>query len=172
MDRDGDIDDSSGMDSPFDLDQDEPSPSHEEDHPQIRVMLEDLARMESTILQIRDYSFGHEKMQWTEDEFDTFLNPSQEPWNLDDPQLRLSFQIYLSLSAHSSEATYKVIRSSIKECYPVSFRYILICVSIAVLRILVPLPSSWNVHSVENVNTNNTMTLIPKFLVANSLLFQ
>ena len=108
------------MDIPFDLDQDDPSPSHEQDQPEIQVMLKDLAHMESTILQIQDYSFGHEKMQWTEDECDTFSNPSQEPWNLDDPQLRLSFQIYLSLSAHSSKATYKAIHSSIKECYPAS----------------------------------------------------
>ena len=83
-------------------------------------MLEDLARMESIISQIRDYSFSHEKSQWNEDEFDAFLNPPQEVWNLDDPQLRLSFQIYLSLSAHSSEATYEEIRSSIKKCYPAS----------------------------------------------------
>ncbi|KAF8476352.1 hypothetical protein DFH94DRAFT_635103, partial [Russula ochroleuca] len=69
------------------------------------------------ISQIRDYSFSHEKSQWTEDEFNSFLDPLQELWNLDDPQLRLSFQIYLSLSAHSSEATYKAIRSSIKGCY-------------------------------------------------------
>lgn len=83
-------------------------------------MLEDLARMESMISQIREYSFCHEKTQWTEDEFDSFLNPPspQEPWNLDDPQLRLSFQTYLSLSAHSSKATYEAMRSNIKECYP------------------------------------------------------
>lgn len=91
-----------------------------QDEPPVRVVLEDLARMESTISQIRDYSFGHEKTQWTKDEFDTFLNPPQELWNLEDPQLRLSFQIYLSLSAHSSEATYDAVRSSIKECYPES----------------------------------------------------
>ena len=82
-------------------------------------MLKDLVCMESMISQIRDYSFVHKKSQWTKDEFDSFLNPLQELWNLDDPQLRLSFWIYLSLSAHSSEATYD-IRSSIKECYPVS----------------------------------------------------
>jgi hypothetical protein len=74
-------------------------------------MLKDLARMESTISQIREYSFSHEKSQWNEDEFDAFLNPPQELWNLDDPQLRLSLRIYLSLSAHSSEATYDKIRS-------------------------------------------------------------
>ena len=83
-------------------------------------MLEDLARIQSTISQIRDYSFDHEKIQWTEDEFDSFLNPPQELSSLEDPQLRLSVQIYLSLSAHSSEATYDGIRSSIKECYPES----------------------------------------------------
>ena len=80
-------------------------------------MLEDLACMESTISQIQDYSFEHEKSQWTEDELDSFSNPPQELWNLDDPQLRLSLRTYLSLSAHSSEATYDAIRSNIKECY-------------------------------------------------------
>jgi hypothetical protein len=83
-------------------------------------MLEDLAQMESMISQIRDYSFDHEKSQWHEDKLDAFLDPTQELWNLDDPQLRLSFQIYLSLSTHSSEATYEAIRTSIKECYPAS----------------------------------------------------
>ena len=83
-------------------------------------MLEDLAHTESMISQIRDYSFEHEKTQWTEDEFDTFLNPPCEMWDLDDPQLRLSFKTYLSLSAHSSEATYDAMRSNIKECYPES----------------------------------------------------
>jgi len=76
--------------------------------------------MGSIISQIQDYSFEHEKSQWTEDKWDSFLTPPQELWNLDDPQLRMSFQIYLSLSAHSSEATYNAVRSSIKECYSAS----------------------------------------------------
>jgi hypothetical protein len=83
-------------------------------------MLEDLAHIQSTILQIQNYSFNHKKSQWTEDELDSFLNPPQELWNLDNPQLRLSFHTYLSLSAHSSEVTYEEICSNIKECYPES----------------------------------------------------
>ena len=145
--------------------------------------------MESMISQIRDYSFDHEKSQWTEDEFDSFLNPPQELWNLDDPQLRLSFRIYLSLSAHSSEATYD-IRSSIKECYPVSTMlsfdqvrnrlkritgilplHFDMCVSIPALRIPAPSPPSLHVLSVENVDTINITTSTPKFLVVNSSLF-
>ena len=110
------------MGSPLDFDQPEEdsSPSYEPDQPQLRVMLEDLACMEATISQIRDYSFEHEKSQWTEDELDAFLNPPHELWNLDDPQLRFSFRIYLSLSLRSSEATYDAIRSNIKECYSAS----------------------------------------------------
>lgn len=110
----------SEVNNPFDLDQEDSRLSRNQDGSpsQSGVMLEDLARMESMISQIRDYSFCHEKTQWTEDEFGSFLNPPQEPWNLDDPQLRLSFQNYLSLSAHSSEATYEAIRSNTKECYP------------------------------------------------------
>jgi hypothetical protein len=108
------------VEGPFDLDQEDSSSSHEQDQPQFAAMLEDLAQMESTILQIRDYSFSHEKTQWTKDELDSFLNPPQEPWNLDDPQVHLSFQIYLSLSTHSSEATYEAIHSSIKQCYTAS----------------------------------------------------
>jgi hypothetical protein len=76
--------------------------------------------MESTISQIRDYSFEHEKSQWTEDELNSFFNPPRELWSLDDPQLRLSFKTYLSLSAHSSEVTYNAMRSNIQECYPES----------------------------------------------------
>ena len=53
-------------------------------------MLEDLKRMESTISQIRDYSFEHEKGQWTEDELGSFLDAPHELWNLDNPQLCLS----------------------------------------------------------------------------------
>jgi hypothetical protein len=108
---------SSKVDSRFDLNQENSPPNHEPIQPQVQVMLEDLAQMESTISQIRDYSFNHEKSQWSEDELDSFFNPPQEMWNLDNPQLRLSFQIYLSLSAHSSESTYDAIRSSIKGCY-------------------------------------------------------
>jgi len=76
--------------------------------------------MESLISQIQDYSFEHEKGQWTEDKLGSFLDPLHELWNLDDPQLRLSLQIYLSLTAHSSEVTYNAVHSNIKECYPES----------------------------------------------------
>ena len=83
-------------------------------------MLENLVLMELMISQIQEYSFKHEKSQWTEDELDSFFNPLHELWNPDDPQLRLSFKTYLSLSVHSSEVTYNAIRSNIKECYPES----------------------------------------------------
>lgn len=113
--------DGHGSELDFDhKDPSEPSPSCEPDKLQYEVMLEDLVHMESMISQIQGYSFDHEKSQWTEDEFDSFLNPPQELWSLDDPQLHLSFQIYLSLSTHSSEATYNMIHSSIKACYPAS----------------------------------------------------
>ena len=107
----------------FDFDQpeeDSSPPSRELDQPQLRVILKDLVHMESTISQIRDYSFEHEKSQWTEDELNSFFNPPRELWSLDDPQLRLSFKTYLSLSAHSSEVTYNAMRSNIQECYPES----------------------------------------------------
>jgi hypothetical protein len=76
----------SEAESTFDLDQ-----GDKQGQPQIQVMLEVLARMESTISQIRNYSFSLEKSQWNkDDEFDAFLNPPQGLWNLDNPQLRLS----------------------------------------------------------------------------------
>ena len=85
--------------------------------PQFRAVLEDLACTESMILQIQTYSFDHEKVQWSEDELDSFFHPPQEMWSLDDPQLRMSFQIYLSLSSHSSESAYEAVCSSIKGCF-------------------------------------------------------
>ena len=116
--RDQDVDSEvNNINNLFDLDQ-EDSPGRMQNESQSGVVLEDLMRVQSTIAQIKDYSFSHEKSQWSDDEFDSFLNPPHELWNLEDPQLRLSFRIYLSLSAHSSEATYEGIRSSIKECYP------------------------------------------------------
>jgi hypothetical protein len=97
---DGDGDDcSSNEDSPSSLDQEYPS-NHEpvlQLPPQFQVILKDLAHSEATISQIRDYFFNHEKSQWSEDKLDSFFNPLQETWTLDDPQLLLSFQIYLSL---------------------------------------------------------------------------
>ena len=119
--RDGDGDNcSSNGDILPNLDQEESLSNHKPVPPQSRVMLEDLARTEATISQIRDYSFNNEKIQWSEDELESFFDPTQKTWTLDDPQLRLSFQIYLSLSAHSSESTYESIRSSIKGCYSAS----------------------------------------------------
>ena len=114
---DGDVGDhSSEADRPFDFDRSEEgsSPSRKPDQPQPRVMLNDLIHIESIISQIRDYSFEHEKSQWTEDKLDSFLNPPSEMWNLDDPQLRLSFKTYLSLSAHSSEATHQENTTSLE----------------------------------------------------------
>jgi len=120
--RDGGVHDHSSTvnstDSLFDLlDQKDSHLNHEPIQPQFQVVLEDLAHTQSAISQIWDYSFNHEKSQWSEDELDLFFNPLQETWNLDDPQLWLSLKIYLSLSAHSSKLTYKAIRSSIKRCY-------------------------------------------------------
>jgi len=116
------IDYSSEAGSSFDLDwsEEDPSPSCKPDQPQPQVMLEDLKCMESLISQIWDYSFEHEKGQWTEDKLGSFLDPPHELWNLDDPQLHLSLWIYLSLTAHSSEVTYNAVCSNIKECYPES----------------------------------------------------
>jgi hypothetical protein len=102
------------------LDQEEFPSNYEPVPPQFRVILEDLTRTEATISQIREYSFNHEKTQWSEDESESFFNPPQETWTLDDPQLRLSFQIYLSLFAQSSESTYKSICTNIKGCYSAS----------------------------------------------------
>ena len=95
----------SEVDSPFNFDLEdlsESSPICKPDELQFQVMLEDLALMQSMLLQIWGHLFDHEKSQWTEDKLYMFLNPLQEPWNLDNPQLHLSFWIYLSLSAHSS----------------------------------------------------------------------
>jgi hypothetical protein len=107
---------SSHEDNLFNLDEDEDiSPE------QPRATLKDLANMQDIISDIRNYSFSDEEAQWSSEEFDSFCNPRQElvseTWDLDDPQFRLSLQIYLSLSAHSSEATYKEVRESIKQCY-------------------------------------------------------
>jgi hypothetical protein len=48
-----------------------------------------------------DYSFSHEKSQWNEDEFVAFLNLPQEQWNLDNPQLHLSFYHFQVLPIRS-----------------------------------------------------------------------
>jgi hypothetical protein len=83
-----------------------------------RATLESLANTQRIIEQIQSASFGDEENQWSADEFDAFLHPPNEQFCVDDPQLRLSLSIYTSLSAHSSEATYEAVRTSIKECYP------------------------------------------------------
>jgi hypothetical protein len=80
--------------------------------------LNDLASMQKMIEQIRNASFNDEEDQWSSADFDSFIHPPHEQFRLDDPQLRLSMSTYLSLSAHSSEATYEAVRKSIKECYP------------------------------------------------------
>ena len=116
--KDGDGDNcSSNGDILPNLDQEESLLNHKPVPLQSWVILEDLAHTEATISQIRDYSFNHKKIQWSKDELESFFDLAQETWTLDDPQLHLSFQIYLSLSAHFSESTYESIRSSIKGCY-------------------------------------------------------
>lgn len=87
---------------------------------QDQITLQDLRTSQDTIEQIRSYSFEHEQMQWTKDEFDTFCNPPQDTWALDDPDFKLSLRIYMALSAHSSEATYEAVRQIIKEHFPAS----------------------------------------------------
>ena len=97
----------------FSLDENEPVPPlwpH--------ITLQDLRTTQETIEQIRDYSFQHEQAQWTEDEFDSFCSLSHEPWTLDDPDFHLSLKTYLTLSVHSSQATYEAIWSCILERYP------------------------------------------------------
>jgi hypothetical protein len=83
-----------------------------------QATLENLANMQNIIEQIRGASFSDEEKQWSDVEFDAFLHPLHEQFCLDDPQLRLSLSIYISLSAHSSEATYNAMNRNIKECYP------------------------------------------------------
>ena len=89
---------------------DRPNPPH--------ATLESLANTQRMIEQIQGASFSEEENQWSADEFESFLHPPNEQFYVDDPQLRLSLSIYTSLSAHSSEATYEAVRTSIKECYP------------------------------------------------------
>ncbi|KAG7091406.1 hypothetical protein E1B28_010443 [Marasmius oreades] len=69
--------------------------------------LDDLKQVEDTINAIRMYGFEAEKLQWTEDEFFAFQNPSTEGFNLDDPDITMSFRLYLALSSTCSEATYR-----------------------------------------------------------------
>ena len=83
-----------------------------------QATLENLANMQTIIEHIQGASLSNEEKQWSNDEFDAFLHPLHEQFCLDDPQLRLSLSIYMSLSAHSSEATYNAMNRSIKECYP------------------------------------------------------
>ena len=80
--------------------------------------LETLASAQQMIEQIRNASFSDEEDQWNPADFESFLHPPHEQFNLVDPQLHLSLSIYLSLSAHSSEATFNAMRKNIKECYP------------------------------------------------------
>ena len=83
-----------------------------------QATLENLANMQTMIEQIQGATFSDEEKQWSEEEFYTFLHPVHEQFCLEDPQLRLSLSIYISLSSHSSEATYNSMNRSIKECYP------------------------------------------------------
>ena len=80
--------------------------------------LESLVNTQRMIEQIQGASFSEEENQWSADEFESFLHPPNEQFYVDDPQLHLSLLIYTSLSAHSSEATYEAVHTSIKECYP------------------------------------------------------
>lgn len=89
---------------------DHPNPPH--------ATLKSPANTQKMIEQIQGASFSEEENQWSTDEFESFLHPPNKQFYVDDPQLCLSLSIYTSLSAHSSEATYKAVRTSIKECYP------------------------------------------------------
>ena len=66
---------------------------------QHQITLQDLHTSQDTIEQIQTYAFEHEQMQWTKDELDSFCNPPQEMWAIDNPDFKLSLQIYLALSA-------------------------------------------------------------------------
>ncbi|EEB99605.1 hypothetical protein MPER_00685, partial [Moniliophthora perniciosa FA553] len=67
---------------------------------------EELDNIHDMLEFIKNYDFDEEKVQWTEDQWNQFMNPPEEPLDLDsDPDLRFSIEIYLALS-HSSEATY------------------------------------------------------------------
>jgi hypothetical protein len=86
------------------------------DHPNPpQATLESLANTQRIIEQIQGASFDDEEHQWSADEFISFLHPPNEQFCVDDPQLRLSLSIYVSLSAHSSEATYEAVRRSITD---------------------------------------------------------
>jgi hypothetical protein len=98
----------------FNLDQDDDSA-----HTRLpQATLESLADIQKVIEQVQSASFIEEEKQWSSNDFDTFLHPPNEQFRIDDPQLRLSLSIYISLSAHSSKATYEAVRRSIKACYP------------------------------------------------------
>ncbi|KAG7098086.1 hypothetical protein E1B28_000060 [Marasmius oreades] len=51
-----------------------------------------------------NYNFEEER-QWTEEQWDHFIDPPKEKLDLSDPQLQLSIQFYLILS-HASEGMY------------------------------------------------------------------
>jgi len=70
--------------------------------------LETLANAQRIISQLESASFDDEEDQWRSDEFQVFLHPLQEQFTLDDPHLRLSLEIFVGLSAHSSEESFKV----------------------------------------------------------------
>jgi hypothetical protein len=82
---------------------DEPGPVIDVEDPieawQHQITLQDLRTSQDTIEQIWTYAFEHEQMQWTKDELDSFCNPPQEMWAIDNPDFKLSLQIYLALSA-------------------------------------------------------------------------
>lgn len=73
------------------------------------AMLNDLASVQQMIEQIKNASFSDEEDQWSSTDFESFIHPPHEQFRLDDPQLHLSVSIYISLSAHSSEATYEAV---------------------------------------------------------------
>ncbi|KAG7098202.1 hypothetical protein E1B28_000170 [Marasmius oreades] len=82
----------------------------EETVPATSITLDDLLMHEELLEQIRSYDFEAEREQWNDTEFDCFVDPPEGIWATDDPDIKFSFQCYLSLSAHCSENAYKAVR--------------------------------------------------------------
>ncbi|KAG7085706.1 hypothetical protein E1B28_003250 [Marasmius oreades] len=66
---------------------------------------------------VQNYDFEEEKRQWTEEQWDQFLNLVQEILDLSDSQLHISLHFYLILS-HTSEETYTRLRQVYNQEHP------------------------------------------------------
>ncbi|KAL0572505.1 hypothetical protein V5O48_009458 [Marasmius crinis-equi] len=82
------------------------------------ISLDDLKENEETLEGVRLYNYEAEKQQWTEDEFESFQNPTEEEWCSDNHDITFSLQCYLSMAGRCLEDVYKMFRQLVLKRFP------------------------------------------------------